>query len=44
MAHLLRRLGEAALRPRHVNGELLPPLLTFQDALKLREQFYRDGL
>ena len=44
MAHLLRRIGEAALKSRKTSdGKLLPPLIGQEDAMKLREQFYRDG-
>lgn len=43
MAHYLSRFGAAALRPRQGNGIILPPLIQFHDALKLREQFYAAG-
>lgn len=43
MAYLLRRLGEAALKTREINGQVLPPLLSTTAAMKLREQFYKDG-
>ncbi|GAX83245.1 hypothetical protein CEUSTIGMA_g10671.t1 [Chlamydomonas eustigma] len=46
MAHILRRLGQSALLPTKGElGEILsPPVIKFEDAMKLREQFYRDGL
>ena len=44
MAHLLRRIGEAALKHRRTaEGKLIPPLISLEDAMTLREQFYRDG-
>eukprot|EP00798_Chlamydomonas_sp_ICE-L_P031429 gene31429-6605_t len=43
MAHLLRRFGAKALKQRYVDGYILPPMLSSGDAMKLREQFYRDG-
>ncbi len=44
MAHLLRRLGESALKVRRTgNNQALPPIIKFDDAMRLREQFYRDG-
>mmetsp|Transcript_7103 Transcript_7103/g.15565 ORF Transcript_7103/g.15565 Transcript_7103/m.15565 type:complete len:137 (-) Transcript_7103:738-1148(-) len=44
MAHLLRRFGVAALKPREADGKLIPAMITFREAMRLREQFYRDGL
>ena len=44
MAHLLRRIGEAALKSRRTaDGHLIPPLIRREEAMTLREQFYRDG-
>jgi hypothetical protein len=44
MAHLLRRIGEAALKGRKTSdGKFLPPIISREDAMRLREQFYRDG-
>lgn len=44
MAHLLHRLGAKALLPRQApGGQALPPLISFQQALKLREKFYAIG-
>ena len=43
MAHLLHRLGAAALRIRKtVEGKVIPPLISREEAMTLREQFYRD--
>eukprot|EP00955_Chlamydomonas_euryale_P095053 364909-Chlamydomonas_euryale.AAC.5 len=45
MAHLLARLGAAALRPRpgRGGGGALPPLIPREEAMRLREQFYASG-
>jgi hypothetical protein len=45
MAHLLWKLGEAALKPRMAKsgGKLLPPLVSFEEAMRLREQVYAHG-
>lgn len=43
MAHLLRQLGAAALKPRIVAGKQLEPAISFEQAMKLREQFYMNG-
>lgn len=43
MAHLLYRYGVAALMARQEGAKLLPPLLSFTDAMRLREQFYAEG-
>lgn len=44
MAHLLYRFGEAALRPRMQGKTLLPPLISFANAMKLREEFSQEGV
>lgn len=44
MAHILFKLGEAALRPRQAADKLLPPLISFDEAMKLRAQFYKEQL
>jgi hypothetical protein len=46
MANILRRLGKSALLPtKGPKGEILsPPIIQFEDAMKLREQFYKDRL
>lgn len=44
MAHLLRRLGAVALHTRRTaEGKVVPPLISRDEAMTLREQFYRDG-
>ena len=43
MAHILYRLGEAALKPRRQGGKLLPPIIGVAEAMRLREQSYREG-
>ncbi|GIL91732.1 hypothetical protein Vretimale_14861 [Volvox reticuliferus] len=43
MAHLLHRFGAKALLPRKKGDKILPPLISFENALKLREQFYAIG-
>lgn len=43
MAHLLYRYGVAALMARREGAKVLPPMLSFTDAMRLREQFYADG-
>lgn len=43
MAHLLWKFGAEALKPRNLNGKVLPPLLSHAEAMKLREKFYAQG-
>mmetsp|Transcript_5431 Transcript_5431/g.14665 ORF Transcript_5431/g.14665 Transcript_5431/m.14665 type:complete len:136 (-) Transcript_5431:790-1197(-) len=43
MAHLLWKFGEAALKPSQNGNKLLPPLVSFSQAMKLRSQFYKEG-
>ena len=43
MAHILRRIGASALLKRKVGDRTLPPLISGEEAMQLREQFYRDG-
>jgi hypothetical protein len=43
MAHILRRIGASALLKRKVGNRTLPPLISGEEAMRLREQFYRDG-
>lgn len=44
MAHLLRRLGAAALKPRiRGDGRILPAMISTEEAMQLRAQFYAAG-
>lgn len=40
MAHLLYRFGARALLPKNIGDKRLPPMISRDNALKLREQFY----
>lgn len=42
-AHLLYKLGEAALKPFQSGSKVLPPLVSYAQAMRLREQFYKEG-
>jgi len=42
-AHLLWKFGEAALKPSQSGNKLLPPILSFSQAMKLRTQFAKNG-
>jgi hypothetical protein len=46
MAHILRRLGEAALQARRVgsNGNIwLPPILSRRQAMEIRKEWLAEG-
>jgi len=44
MAHILRRLGEAALQFRRLDcGKVLPPILSRRKAMMLRRDVLADG-
>ncbi len=44
MAHILYKLGAAALQPRRLADKVLPPLIQHEEAMQLREQFYKEGV
>ena len=46
MAHILRRLGEAALQARRVGSNeniWLPPILSRRKAMEIREEWLAEG-
>lgn len=44
MAHILKRLGEAALKARKVNENTwLSPILSRRRAMEVRKQFLEEG-
>jgi hypothetical protein len=43
MAHILKRLGEAALQFRQVGNKTLPPIISRREAAALKKQFQAEG-
>jgi hypothetical protein len=43
MAHLLWKFGEAALKPYQSGSKVLPPLISFQQAMQLRTKLSEEG-
>jgi hypothetical protein len=40
--NILYQLGAAALKPRRSGDKLLPPIISYGQAMKLREQMYAE--